>query len=393
MVRWKWHPTVLAPPNTGHGMFSGTGFMTLDDKAAAVYHGQGSNRNWIVYALDENMDKWSKPEVMLPRDKHGKLMTRERYFDPDIWIMDGRYYGLNGVSSRVPPTIMKSENLRDWTFIGDLLHPDFDEQKLGVKKGEDISCPNFFQLGDKWVLVCISHRLGCRYFVGDFKNEQFLPEQHALMGGLSRRYFAPETLLTPDGRRVVWAWFVGGQTSGVQSLPTEMELPADGIMRFRPIKELQGLRCEEKKCGEIAVAKDKPVVLKEIKGQNLELKLEVKNPGERDFGIEVLCDEEGRNGLRISVDREAGMPSVGKDKAPFRLKKGEPLTLRIFVDTTLVEVYANERQYVMTDKPHKAGEKINDCAALFSEGDLQVTSITAWRMKSAFTGETVFKQD
>ena len=49
-------------------------------------------------------------------------------------------------------------------------NPDFDEEKLGVIKEEDISCPNFFKLGDKWVLTCISHRLGCRYFIGDFKD-------------------------------------------------------------------------------------------------------------------------------------------------------------------------------------------------------------------------------
>jgi len=85
-------------------------------------------------------------KVMLPRDKDGKLMDNVRYFDPDIWVMDGKYYGLNARSSREAPTIMKSENLKDWTFIGELLHPDFDEEKLGVKMGEDISCPNFFKL-------------------------------------------------------------------------------------------------------------------------------------------------------------------------------------------------------------------------------------------------------
>ncbi|NQT21392.1 MAG: hypothetical protein HQ592_16920, partial [Planctomycetes bacterium] len=61
MVHWKWHPTVLAPPTTGHGMFSGTGFFTKEGKAAMIYHGAGSGRNWVAYALDDNMDKWSKP--------------------------------------------------------------------------------------------------------------------------------------------------------------------------------------------------------------------------------------------------------------------------------------------------------------------------------------------
>ena len=392
MVRWKWHPTVLAPPNTGHGMFSGTGFVTKDGRAAAVYHGQGSGRNWIVYAQDNNLNKWSKPEVMLPRDKAGKLMENVRYFDPDIWLMDGKYYGLNARSSKEAPTIMKSDNLKDWTFIGELLHPDFDEEKLGVKMGEDISCPNFFKLGNKWVLVCISHRLGCRYFIGDFKNEQFLPERHALMGGLSNRYFAPESLLTPDGRRVNWAWFFGGQTKGVQSLPMEMELPDDGSMRVRPLRELASLRYDEEGYEDIKVTKDEPVLVERITGTHIELKMLVKNPGKGSMGVDVLCDEQGKNGLRISVDSKAGMLFVGKEKAPFQLNKSEPLTLRIFVDTTLVEVFANERQYVITDKPREAGAKINDRIALFSQNtDLTVDKFTAWQMKSAFEGDTVFK--
>ena len=45
MVHWKWHPTVLGPTTMGHGMFSGTGFITKDGRAAMVYHGQRSNRN------------------------------------------------------------------------------------------------------------------------------------------------------------------------------------------------------------------------------------------------------------------------------------------------------------------------------------------------------------
>ena len=31
---------------------------------------------------------------------------------------------------------------------------------------EDISCPDFFKLDDKWVLVCISHIRGARYYIG-----------------------------------------------------------------------------------------------------------------------------------------------------------------------------------------------------------------------------------
>jgi len=66
MVHWEWHPTVLGPTTTGHGMFSGTGFITKDGRPAMVYHGKGSNRNWISYALDDNLDQWTKPRNDAP---------------------------------------------------------------------------------------------------------------------------------------------------------------------------------------------------------------------------------------------------------------------------------------------------------------------------------------
>jgi sucrose-6-phosphate hydrolase SacC (GH32 family) len=385
MVHWKWHPTVLAPPTTGHGMFSGTGFFTKEGKPAMVYCGWGSNRNWIRYGLDDDLNKWGDEHTMLPKDKDGKLLDKARYFDPDIWLDGDTYYGLNGHSSSTPPFIMHSKDLKNWTQTGPLLHPDFDEKKLGVRKGEDISCPNMFKLGKKWVLVCISHRLGCRYFIGEFKNGQYLPEQHALMGGLSKRCFAPESLLTKDGRRVMWSWFFGGQTKGVQTLPWELELPEDGVLRIKPLRELETLRCDEQSAEKITAKADTDLVLKKIKGDHIELKLAVKDTGDKNFGVAVLCDDKGAGGVRITVNRTKGLLEVGTEKAPFKLDKGKPLTLRIFVDSTIVEVFANDIQAVITDKKRAAGAKINDRVVLFSTaGDLLFDKITAWRMKSAF---------
>ena len=72
MVHWKWHPTTLHPKFTGHGMFSGTGFFTKEGKPAIIYHGQGSGRNQLAFALDDNLEKWTKPVAIVPRDAAGK---------------------------------------------------------------------------------------------------------------------------------------------------------------------------------------------------------------------------------------------------------------------------------------------------------------------------------
>jgi hypothetical protein len=37
-----------------------------------------------------------------------------------------------------------------------------------------------YSTGDKYMLLCISHQLGARYYLGDWKNEQFHPTHHEI---------------------------------------------------------------------------------------------------------------------------------------------------------------------------------------------------------------------
>lgn len=402
MVHWKWHPTVLGPKTTGHGMFSGTGFITKDGRAAVTYHGQGSNRNWISFALDDNLDKWSKPQEIMPHDKDGKPVTKMPYFDPDIWINNGIYYALNGRSSRESAVIMKSDNLKDWDYIGELLHPDFDEEKLGVGKGEDISCPNMFKLGDKWVLLCISHRLGCRYFIGDFKDELFLPEQHGMMNWSGWDFFAPESLLTPDGRRVMWSWCTTIATkrskpvdrtksldslkakiqSGIQSLPRELSLAEDGTLLIKPLRELAKLRSEEKSMKNITVKSGTTHMLEGISGDTMELEIVLEAPTAKEFGIKVLCDKDGNKGFTISSGKGGKTLNVGYINPPFELQEGEDLTLRIFIDKNLIEVFANDRQAAVAW--HDYDTKDLHVSLFSKRGDLKAKKVSAWKMNSIY---------
>ena len=329
---------------------------------------------------------------MTPRDKDGKLMTDMPYFDPDIWINNGIYYGVNGRSSKESAVMMKSDNLKDWDYIGELLHPDFDEQKLGVGRDEDISCANIFKLGEKWVLLCISHKLGCRYFIGDFKDEQFLPEQHGMMNWSRAEFFAPESLLTPDGRRVMWAWCAprGARKpiskrlqKGIQSLPRELSLSKDGTLLIKPLRELKKLRSEEKTVADLTVKSDTTHRLKGISGDAMELEIVLDAPTAKEFGIKVLCDEEGNNGLSISSGKGSKTLNVGYIDPPFELQEGEDLTLRIFIDKNMIEVFANDRQAALAWHEYDLQDLH---LSLFSKGgDLKVRKVSAWQMKSIYT--------
>ena len=86
MVHWTWHPTTLTPQTMGHGMFSGTGFLTKEGKPAIIYHGVGSRRNQIAIAEDDQLEKWSKPMAVEPVIRPGQDGSLIANWDPDAWI-------------------------------------------------------------------------------------------------------------------------------------------------------------------------------------------------------------------------------------------------------------------------------------------------------------------
>ena len=387
MLRWTWQPTKLQPAFTGHGMFSGTGFVTKEGRPAVIYHGQASGRNQIAIARDRRLSGWEKPYPVDVRNADGSAAAIS-HWDPDCFIVGDTYYAISGGER---PPVFKSTDLKVWTLVGDFLHHDLPD----VVFGEDISCPNFFKLGEKWVLLCISHPLGCRYYLGDWDAaaEQFVPQAHGRMnwrrddqplyGVLQRTdFFAPESVLTPDGRRVMWAWLTSVGPDGallektIQSLPRELSLSADGALRMRPLRELEGLRFDPVTRSGITIAH--PIAghrgpvppapgpalqrIAELHGDAYELRITISREQAMSklFGF-VLFSEGKGGGLPIVLRPENGTLRVGTAEAPFAvsdLPEGEDVELRIFVDKYLVEVFANDRQALVAghvDRPERTG--------------------------------------
>lgn len=377
MVTWNWHPTVLVGPNTGHGMFSGTGFFTKTGRPAMIYHGQGAGNNYLAFALDDNLDKWTKPVAVKPKTK-SREDAKIRMWDPDCWLNGDTYYAISGGG---PPHLMKSSNLKDWDYIGLLLHDDMPD--LGVNKNEDVSCANMFKIGNKWMLLCISHGMGCRYYLGDFKDEQYLPDFHAMMNWKDWNFFAPESLLTPDGRRVMWAWcrLNGDTQSAIQSLPRELSLPADGVLRIKPLRELEKLRYDETNEGNIIVKSNNSHILKDIYGDTIELGVTIKPTTAKEYGLSVFCDKDG-NGFPITIKPGSNILAMGDITPPFEIKKGEDMNLRVFLDKSMVEVFVNDRQAAVYMHQHG---KENVGISLFSRGGDITAKVKGWRIKSIYT--------
>ncbi|KAB2667865.1 MAG: divalent cation tolerance protein CutA [Verrucomicrobia bacterium] len=389
MVHWQWHPATLTPATMGHDLFSGTGFLTKDGRPAIIYHGAGSGRNQISFAEDDALEKWSKPIAVEPRGKDGKPPSM-RHWDPDCWLDGDTYYAVSGGKD---PHLMKSPDLGNWQYLGHLLHDGLPD--LGVPRDEDISCPNMFRIGDRWMLLCLSHWLGCRYYLGDFRDGKFLPDFHARMNWMCEfngdaDLFAPESVRTPDGRRVMWAWSrvkerlkgVAIQSS-IQSLPRELSLPRDGKLRIRPLRELESLRFGERTESNVAVDGGTPRRLEGIRGDALEIEIVFAPGTARRFGVAVYCDADGGHGFPIAFEPGTATLTLGETRVPLELRPGEDLVLRVFLDKNLVEVFANDRQAALA--PHRYAPDHLGVALFGDAGRALAKTVKAWNVRSIYT--------
>jgi len=269
-----------------------------------------------------------------------------------------------------------------------------------VDINEDISCPDLFKMGDKYVLVCISHRLGCRYYVGDWKNEQFYPEFHQQMSWVDNAFFAPESLLDDKGRRIMWAWIFDGRSretasasgwSGTMSLPRELWLGEDETLRMRPVEELETLRYNPRKVESLTIESGSEIPLNDVNGNSLELKIEMIPDGAEQCGLKVCCSPDGEEQTMVFYDAAEKKLKIDTTKSssgegpksveggPFELKPDESLKLQVFVDKSVVEVFANDRQAVM--RRVYPTRKDSQGVALFSQGgSAKAKSIEVWDM-------------
>ena len=147
-------------------------------------------------------------------------------------------------------------------------------------------------MDDKWVLLCISHSRGARYYIGTWDGNQFNPESHHRMNWPGGTFFAPETLVDDQGRRILWAWVLdrkSGSSSGTMSMPRVLKLSKDKLsLNIEPPKEIQGLRYNARQEKPFTVAAGQSVTLVNIDGNVLETEM-VIDPGKaKRFGVKGI---------------------------------------------------------------------------------------------------------
>lgn len=398
LVHWRQHPTPLFPTadSPDRGMFSGNCFINKKGEATMIFHGVGAG-NCIATSSDDNLDHWTKPpsNPIIPNPSGNENFTS---WDPFGWLEGDSYYAIFGGSpkSGKPTTVFKADKLDAWHYVGPFMHHNMPD----VAENEDISCANFFKLGGKRVLVCIAHNRGTRYYVGEWKGEQFYPEVHERMSWVDNAFFAPRTLEAPDGRQILWCWIFDQRDgknrpasgwSGEMSLPRELSLGDDNRLRMRPIRELERLRYNEQTWKDVSIPANKEVVLGKIAGNTIELELQIDPQDAKQVGIKVCRSPGGEEETpvfydvaeqQLKIDTTKSSLGQGPKKVeagPLALKNGELLTLRVFVDRSVVDAFANDRQAVMR-RIYPSRPDSTTVSVFANGGAAKIKELNAWQM-------------
>jgi fructan beta-fructosidase len=330
----------------------------------AFWSGFDNRSQCISYSVDhgQTWTKYANNPYMLQPERDPKVFW---YQPGQKWVMvlyaDAKYH------------IFNSTNLLTWI-----------DQKNPIP--DCFECPDLFQLavdGDhirmKWVLV----RGNGKYSVGEFDGAKFTPETGQLPCDLGANFYATQSwgdITGQPGRRVQIAWMRDGKYPNMPfnqqlTFPCDMTLHSfpEGLRICRlPAKEIASLY-KRKHTWKNKTLKPNENLLRNIPGELFDIQMQIDLAGTRELGIKC-------KGEAATYSAEKGTLTCLGMEAKVDAPNGQ-LTLRILLDRTSMEVFANDGKVSMSSC--FLPDQENSGLELFSGGgNPKLLSITVCELKS-----------
>jgi beta-fructofuranosidase len=394
MVYWQDLPIALRPTPGGpdeYGCWSGCAV----DKAGQpfiFYTGAGTRsypfQTQCLALGSDDLLTWTKyggnPVI---RDVPVEAKQKQDFRDPFVWQEGDHWY--MALASRIEGTggvvfLYRSSDLLEWEYLNPLLVDPYAE-------GETWECPNFFRLGDVWVLI-VSYQPVVRYFIGDYMDYRFVPEQEGWVD--YGNYYAPLSFEDSQGRRILFGWLPEDRTkeayveagwAGVQALPRIVSLDSNGRLIMRPIPEVEKLRGQHYHFSNAESV--------DVQGGCLEIIAEYAVEGEQPFGLFLRCSPDGEEQAEIAYHPDKQQLVVNRERASLDtrtklsqqaalLEVEDRLRLHVFLDRSVIEIFANDYT-CLTSRiyPTRA-----DSLGLRAFGD-GLKSLDVWEMRSIWDKE------
>jgi len=388
LLHWTYLPAALAPdaPYDSFGCFSGSAVELPDGKQLLMYTGVrkeggdkgkefqtqclavGDGTDYQKYAQNPVLDTADLPEGLSPYD----------FRDPKIWRTTGGEYrcvvGARRPDKRGVLLLYGSRDAFHWQFISVLAE---NEGRFGLMW----ECPDFFRLEGRDVLFVSPQDMlpeGFEYHNGngtvcqigtfDEASGHFHADHHqAIDYGID--FYAPQTLLTPDGRRVMIGWMQNWDTCkvtgyeerpwfGQMSLPRELSI-RNGRLYQQPIRELALYRSGKAEYRNVPVSGE--TTLPGIEGRSVEMDIRIRpaDAGKpyHKFTMRFAQDDTYYSILSfrpheslLKIDRKfsgSRRAFIHQRRCQVTQHNGE-IHLRVILDRFSAEIFINDGEQVMT---------------------------------------------
>jgi beta-fructofuranosidase len=418
LVHWADLPIALAPRRgtaDEDGCYSGC-IVVNQGVPTIIYTGVRARRQRPCLAVSfDDLLTWSchpgNPVIEAPPPDLELVGFR----DHAVWREGDTWYQLVGSGIRGhggTVLLYRSADLHVWEYMHPLYVGDQD-RRVPVWTGIMWECPDFFALGDQHVLIVSvfdNQRLGpfahlpmihhTVAFVGSYADHRFTPAHETLVDyGYS--LYAPQSFTDERGGRVMFGWLREERASeaiqaagwaGAMSLPRVLSLAADGRLSMAPAPEVEALRRRHLHWEHITLQQPEPVDLRGVRGDAIEVVVELAVGEAEQAGLSVRCSPDGTEETRIVYDRASQElivdrtntsrdPSTRRDscRAPLALAQGERLKLRVFVDRSIVEVFAGP-DICLTSRVYPTHSDSVGLKLVARGGRAQVASLDVWEM-------------
>ncbi|MBQ1744755.1 MAG: glycoside hydrolase family 32 protein, partial [Clostridiales bacterium] len=268
LLSWKYKGIVLDAdiPEDRDGVFSGcalpskdhidffyTGNVMEEGDHDYVLEGRGAN---VIHVSSSDGFSMSAKKVLLRNSDYPDFCSCH-VRDPKVWIEDGVYKMVLGARTKDDKgCVLLYEGKSIDSF-------EYKEFLSAPGMGFMWECPDMFTLGDKTFLAFCPQGIP----QGEYKYQNLFQSGYfTLEGGTLSDFeefdygfdfYAPQTFVAPDGRRLLIGWMGIGDGSytnpttelGWQhclTLPRELSLGEDGKIVQKPLIELEGIKRSSK---------------------------------------------------------------------------------------------------------------------------------------------------
>lgn len=407
MLSWQHQPIALAPGDAWDkdGCFSGCA-VEEDGILSLIYTGHV----WLKGEGDDSaiheVQCLATSQDGVHFEKQGVVLTPPEgimhFRDPKVWFEEGCWWmvvGARDAQDHGQVLLYRGSSLRQWQFIQVLARAD-------DRMGYMWECPDFFSLGHERILMFSPQGLMAKGYnnrnlfqSGILRGQwqpgaDFIPSQPFTELDHGHDFYAPQSLLTADGRRVIIGWMDMWQSSmptkadnwcGCLSLPRELSLDPQGQLLMQPIREVEALRLPGQSIAPIALAQQQQLLNEHCRCLELQVDWDIAASDAEKYGLH-LGETQGTGGrVSVYVDNQASRLILerhypqhgltGYRSVP--LPESGILSLRVFIDSSSLEVFINDGLACMSSRIYPAEHE--RCLSLFAEnGQAQLLRGQLW---------------